>query len=154
MNDPVSRLQTIWKTAAFPKKRSLTGGIINPTTIAQQLKQPIVLSDTAEWSSSTITPSACTTNCVTTPAIIYDSDTFADISEAAYGVAVDTHMRLGLPLDSGPLNPEQRASGRDFLKVAKLRKDGKAQGFSTTEIRDTIHRLGLDQVTMMIGKPM
>jgi hypothetical protein len=127
---------------------------MNPRNVAQQLKQPIVLSDTADWISSANTPTACITNSGTTPEIVYETDPFADVSAEAYSDAVDTHVRLGLSLDTAPLNPEQRASGRDFLKIAKLRKDGKVQGFSIIETRDAIHRLGLHQATMMIGNLM
>jgi hypothetical protein len=147
----VSRLHTIWNSAAFPTKRSLAGGIRNPKDVVQQLKQPVVLQDTIDWFSSTIVPSTTSIDYITTSEVICDSDPFADINDVAYNVAVDTHKRLGLPSSTAPLNPEQRACGRDFIKIAKLRKDGAAQGFSATELRDVIHRLGLHQVTMMIG---
>ena len=150
-SESLPRLQSVWNKAAHPRKRTLEGGIRNPRDVAKLLKQPIVLDDTADWFSTAITPAVPTITYETTSDISLDDDPFADITEIAYGVSVDTHKRLGLPLQRAPLNPEQRACGRDFLKVALLRKERKAQGFSHSEIRDEIYRLGLHQVTMMIG---
>jgi hypothetical protein len=152
INGPVSRLHYVWKQAANPLKRSLAGGIRCPREVAQLLKQPIVLDDRDDWFTSTSTPTIANPSCEPSIASDPDKDPFEAITDIEYETAVDIHKRLGLEAKTAPLNLEQRACGRDFLKIAMLRKQRKAQGCSPIEIRDEIRRLGLHQVTMMIGE--
>jgi hypothetical protein len=149
---PISRLQYVWKQAANPSKRSLAGGICSPREVAQLLKQPIVLDDRNNWFTPTSNPSVANPSCETSIASDPDNEPFKAITDIEYETAVDIHKRLGLEAKTAPLNPEQRACGQDFLKIAVLRKQRKAQGFSPIQIRDEIRRLGLHQVTMMIGE--
>ena len=141
------RLQTIWKKAAFPTRQSLNGGISNPRELAALLRQPIVLTDTNEWNTSTNTPYINDELRAGTS----DNDPFATITDVEYLRAVDAHIQLGLPMTNAPLNPEQRNCGRDFLKVAILRKKHRSQGVSYETINEEIIRTGLTQITMMTG---
>ena len=145
------RLQTIWKKAAFPTKLSLHGGMNNPRELAALLKQPIVLTDTNEWNIPTninewntpINDESC--SCTSY------NDPFAAITEVEYLRAVDAHIQLKLPMMDAPLNPEQRNCGRDFLKVAILRKKRRLEGMPYEIINAEIRATGLTQITMMTG---
>ena len=141
------RLNTIWKKAAFPTQQTLHGGIKNPRELVALLKQPIVLTDTNEWNTPT------NTNAWNTP--INDesrhNDPFAAITEVEYLRAVDAYIQLQLPMKNAPLNPEQRNCGRDFLKVAILRKQRRLEGVPYETINAEIRDIGLTPITMMTG---
>ena len=106
------RLQATWGKAAFPTKKCLTGGILDPRHLVGLLMQPIVLNDGNEWDSSGPT--------VTQPRLpegIEDNDPFAEITDLEYENAAALHKFMNLTDIHAPLNPEQRASGRQILKV-------------------------------------
>jgi hypothetical protein len=106
------QLQATWGKAAFPTKKCLTGGILDPRHLVGLLMQPIVLNDGNEWNSSGPT--------VTLPRLpegIEDNDPFAEITDLEYENAAALHKFMNLTDIHAPLNPEQRASGRQILKV-------------------------------------
>ena len=111
------QLQAIWGKAAFPTRKSLTGGIPNPRQLAALLKQPIVLNDGNEWDASGPTETQPRTHEVTT-----DNDPFAEITDVEYETAATLHKFMNLLDIDAPLNPEQRASGRHVLKVTSASK--------------------------------
>ena len=81
----------------------------------------------------------------------YHNDPFAAITEVEYLRAVDAYIQLELPMKNAPLNPEQRNCGRDFLKVAILRKKRRLEGIPYEIINAEIRATGLTQITMMTG---
>jgi hypothetical protein len=111
------QLQVNWTKAAFPTRKSLTGGILNPKILADILKKPLQLNDASDWYASTTSENANNWNASST----LDNrvnDPFAEITDIEYECAVAEHKHLGRPLEDVPLNPEQRESGRHVLKVA------------------------------------
>ncbi len=82
---------------------------------------------------------------------IMDNDPFAEISDAEYDMAATAYRFSGLPTSHAPLNPEQRQCGRDLVKIALIKREGKLQGHSPKAIGERIRRLGLHQITMMTG---
>ena len=64
---------------------------------------------------------------------------------------MDAYIQLELPMKNAPLNPEQRNCGRDFLKVAILRKQRRLEGIPYDTINVEIRDTGLTQITMMTG---
>ena len=151
-SDAPQRLQSIWKKAAFPSKRSLKGGIRNPRDFASKLKKPIVLTDSNEWNTGTLSVPNIGDSNLSLDANTDGIDLFAEISAVAYERAAAEHKASGLPNADAPLNPEQRACGRDIIRVAMLTKELKAQGLSASAITSAIKRLGISQITMMHGK--
>ena len=147
----MARLRSIWPKAASPTRKSLAGGIRNPKDFDILLKKPIVLLDRNEWNRCTTDKTVTNAAYDVTRTSTTDNDPFTEISEIEFKIAVEEHRHLGLPLTEAPLNAEQRASGRDFLKVAILRKERRLQGVSTMAILDEIRLLGLHQITMMTG---
>jgi hypothetical protein len=80
--------------------------------LAALLKEPIVLNDRNEWDASGPTE--------TQPRLhegITDNDPFAEITDLEYENAAALHKFMNLTDIHAPLNPEQRASGRQILKV-------------------------------------
>ena len=144
-------LLSIWRKAASPTKRSLAGGISHPREFDVLLKKPIVLMDAHKWTTSSNTTTAPNTTTYETHADTIDNDIFAEIDDIAYERAVEAHKHHCLPMEEAPLNPEQRASGRDFIKVAILRKERRLQGLSWQDISAEIRLLGWHQVNMMTG---
>jgi len=111
------QLQLNWTKAAFPTRKSLTGGILNPKILADILKKPLQLNDASDWYASTTSENANNWNASST----LDNrvnDPFAEITDMEYECAVAEHKHFGRPLEDVPLNPEQRESGRHVLKVA------------------------------------
>jgi hypothetical protein len=144
------RLQSIWKQAAFPVRRSLQGGVHDPRKLSAALKQSLVM---AESDASGIISSSVDTY-ITRHAMIANTicaDPFADIDDPAYERAVEAHNSAGLPAKDAPLNPEQRAAGRNFVKFAQLMKQSREQGWTQQDITNNASRLGLKQITMMTG---
>jgi hypothetical protein len=111
------QLQSNWKKAAFPTKKSLTGGIRNPKELAAMLKKPLELSDASDWYAPSTSENANNWNAPSTLDIT-GNDPFAEITDVEYESAVAEHKLLGCPLAIAPLNPEQRESGRHVLQVA------------------------------------
>jgi hypothetical protein len=144
------RLQSIWKQAAFPVRRSLQGGVHDPRKLSAALKQSLVM---AESDASGIISSSVDTY-ITRHAMIANTicaDPFADIDDPAYERAVEAHNSAGLRAKDAPLNPEQRAAGRNFVKFALLMKQSREQGWTQQDITNNASRLGLKQITMMTG---
>jgi hypothetical protein len=111
------QLQAIWGKAAFPTKKCLTGGIPNPRHLAALLKEPIVLHDGNEWDASG--PAETRPRL---PEGIADGDPFAEITDLEYeNAAAFNKLMNDLNIDA-PLNPEQRAGGRNILKVTVASK--------------------------------
>lgn len=111
------QLQSNWKKAAFPTKKSLTGGIRNPKELAAMLKKPLELSDASDWYAPSTSENANNWNAPSTLDIT-GNDPFAEITDVEYESAAAEHKLLGRPLAIAPLNPEQRESGRHVLQVA------------------------------------
>ncbi len=111
----------MWKgcisQAAFPTKKCLTGGIPNPRHLAALLKDPIVLNDGNEWDASGSTEMQ-----PRLPEGITDNDPFAEITDLEYENAAALHKFMNLLNIDAPLNPEQRAGGRNILKVTVASK--------------------------------
>jgi hypothetical protein len=79
------------------------------------------------------------------------NDPFAEIDNIAYELEVATHKASGLPVTDAPLNLEQRAGGRDIIKVAMMRKERKLQNVPLLAIMEELQRLGLHQISMLTG---
>jgi hypothetical protein len=150
-NTTPQRLKSVWAKAAFPAKQSLKGGIPNPAEFTSLLKKPIVLNDANDWNtrSAEINTTPAGHIPLTESSVAYDP--FAEIDDVAYDLAAAHHRASGLPHVDAPLNPEQRACGRDVIKVALLRRELTKQGFAPCSISKEIKRLGLSQITMMTG---
>ena len=73
------------------------------------------------------------------------------MTEEEYEAAAAAHEAAGLPPEDAPLNVQQRSAGRAFLRLAQLRKQGKARGLTHKQIADAARREGLSTVTLVIG---
>ena len=151
LNTTPSRLKSVWAKAAYPTKQSLLGGVANPSAITALLKKPIVLQDSSEWNTSSSSIAINRTAIISGDEISVDKDPFAEITDDAYAIEAAQYIASGLPHDNAPLNPEQRACGRDIIKVAKLKKELAIQGLSPLRITGEIQRSGLHQISMMTG---
>ena len=151
-SDTPQRLQSIWKKAAFPTKRSLKGGIRDPVNFVSLLKKPIVLTDSNEWNTGNLPVPNIGDSNFSPDANTDDMDLFAEISEIAYERAATEHKASGLPNADAPLNPEQRHCGREIIKVAMLNKELKAQGLSPSAITSAIKGLQISQISLMHGR--
>ena len=151
-NTTPNRLKTIWAKAAFPTKQSLRGGIPNPRDITSLLKKPIVLQDSNEWNTSSPLTNFTRTGATALNESSEVVDPFAEIDDETYELAAEQHKASGLPRADAPLNPEQRACGRDMVRVALLRRDLTKQGLSPLSISTAVKRLRLSQITMMTGR--
>ncbi len=81
------------------------------------LKKPLELSDASDWYASPTSENANNRNASLTFGNT-GNDPFAEIIDIEYESAVAEHTHSGRPLEEGPLNPEQRESGRHVLKMA------------------------------------
>lgn len=52
-----------------------------------------------------------------------DDDPFAQITETEWEDAAARHRAAHGSTEDAPLNPEQRAAGRGFVKLARMRKE-------------------------------
>ena len=80
-----------------------------------------------------------------------DDDPFAPIDDAEYRhaqAAYEASKRAGLAVGNAPLNPEQREGGREFLRVARLRRASLRRGESIQRIAPAIER---DGITLVVG---
>ena len=84
-----------------------------------------------------------------------ESDPFAEIDETRYAALVeayeagcDSHPSVEA---YAPLNPEQRAAGREFIKVAILRRASLRRGDSAESLAAEVERAGLRFVQLVNG---
>ena len=84
-----------------------------------------------------------------------ESDPFADIDDAQYEALVDAYEADCASHPSvetyAPLNPEQRAAGRDFIKVAILRRAAIRNRASAGSLAADVKKAGLRFVQLVNG---
>ena len=81
-------------------------------------------------------------------------DPFALISDTEYEASAAQYQaakKAGLPIGEPPLNVEQRAGARLFLKAALLRAQGIQRGDSAQQIAQSIKSAGCPQVLLVVG---
>ena len=81
-------------------------------------------------------------------------DPFALISDTEYEASAAQYQaakKAGLPIGEPPLNVEQRAGARLFLKAALLRAQGIQRGDSAQQIAQAIKSAGCPQVLLVVG---
>ena len=81
-------------------------------------------------------------------------DPFALISDTEYEASAAQYQaakKAGLPIGEPPLNVEQRAGARMFLKAALLRAQGIQRGDSAQQIAQAIKSAGCPQVLLVVG---
>jgi len=81
-------------------------------------------------------------------------DPFALISDTEYEASAAQYQaakKAGLPIGEPPLNVEQRAGARMFLKAALLRAQGIQRGDSAQQIAHAIQSAGCAQVLLVVG---
>ena len=81
-------------------------------------------------------------------------DPFALISDTEYEALAAQYRaakKAGLPIGEPPLNVEQRAGARMFLKAALLRAQGIQRGDSAQQIAQAIQSAGCPQVLLVVG---
>ena len=83
-----------------------------------------------------------------------DGDPFAPISDIEYEVAAAQYKAAkdaGQPVGKPPLNVEQRAGARLFLKAALLRAQGIQRGDGAQQIAQAIKSAGCPQFLLVVG---
>ena len=81
-------------------------------------------------------------------------DPFALISDTEYEASAAQYQaakKAGLPIGEPPLNVEQRAGARLFLKAALLRAQGIQRGDGAQQIAQAIKSAGCPQVLLVVG---
>ena len=80
-----------------------------------------------------------------------DDDPFLLIDDAGdrhMKAEYEASMRAGLAVGDAPLNPEQRDGGREFLRVAQLRRAALRRGEPIQRVASAIER---DGITLVVG---
>lgn len=142
------RLGGLWRSASQPVRRSIAGGLQqNPKTISDQLHEPLQLpADPAAAAPAGGAGAAAADTGASSTASPFD-----EISEEAYEAAAEEHFAAGSAPQDAPLNPQQRAGGRTFLRLAVLRRQMQEQGATPAQIDAAVRHEGIAPATLVIG---
>ena len=145
-----SRLHELWRCASQPARRTVhhRSRVRDPADVDSANRKPLAVHDDNAASSSRTVLADGSRDVDMLPA---DDDPFAPIDDIEYGHAKETYeasKRAGLPVGDAPLNPEQREGGREFLRVAQLRRASLRRGESMQRVAPAIER---DGITLVVG---
>ena len=136
-----------WGLAARPARRSLEAQALGDvTSINKALRAPLVPSGEAEAQPAAAEAAADGARTGGQTA----HDPFAPLTDGEYDAAAAAHRAAGLPVAEAPLNPEQRAAGRDFRDYAVYRRAALDRGETPAQIAAHARRDGVDGVDPML----
>ena len=145
-----ARLRELWRCASEPARRTVDHRSRNrdPVDVSAANKQPLSMHGGEGASASRDASRGGSQDIDVPPA---DDDPFSPIDDAGYRRAkadYEASKRAGLAVGDAPLNPEQRDGGREFLRVAQLRRDALRRGEPIQRVASAIAR---DGITLVVG---
>lgn len=142
-----TRLHKLWQLASKPSRRTINhrSQVRDPVEVNNENYKPLSVHEEVGRASASHDVSGD----VDMPSV--GDNPFAPITDKDYDVAAANYeksKRAGLGVGAAPLNPEQRDGGREFLRVAQLRRAALNRGEPIQRVAQAIER---DGITLVVG---